>query len=334
MAAVIDELPAAIAEACRRVIDAGGRRLRPELVIRCADAGPAGSARAVTAAAAVELLHSASLVHDDLLDDADTRRGVTAIHRREGRGAAVLAGDALIALSWRAIAACGPVGAADLGSALLAMCDGQCREDELRFRQDASPSDVLQVASRKTGELLAAACRIGARLGGCTDHQVTALGEFGQALGVQLQVLDDVLDIVSDDTALGKPTGCDFRAGIVTLPTVFGLSGARIDAERLGELFVPGAGSEAALLARSIVVDSGAVAKAVAVARTYAKKAAWAAMEAGVADLIGLPERYLEHQLLKVADDCRIRVTSSPRGIAAQQLLSPSPDRWPVDRAV
>ncbi len=287
----------------------------------------------MAAAAAVELLHSASLVHDDLLDDADTRRGVVAIHRREGMSSAVIAGDALIAMSWRTIAAADPANSADLAAALLAMCDGQAQEESLRFRQDSNISDVVRVAALKTGALLESACRIGARVGGCTERQVDLLGVFGRDLGVELQILDDVLDLVSDDTTLGKPTGGDFRAGVLTLPTVFGLVAPSHFSNRMRELFVPEVSLAAAREARSIVLDSGAVARAVAAARDCAQRAAQAADDADAGALAALPGHYLQLQLLKVAADCRVRVSAAPMGSGHHASAHPS-DAWEGERAV
>ena len=330
----VDELPAGLADACRRVIKAGGKRLRPELVIRCANVGPNGSEGAIDAAAAVELLHSASLVHDDLLDDADTRRGVAAIHRREGMPAAVIAGDALIALSWRMIATCGGASAVDLGAALIAMCDGQNQEDALRFRADGTRSEVVRVATLKTGALLESACRIGARLGGCTDQQVQALGVFGRELGVQLQILDDVLDVVCDEETLGKPTASDFSAGILTLPTVFALAAGHGPASRLRSLFAAGMSATAADEAGAIVLASGAVAQTVGVAREHAQRAALAAAAAGATDLISLPEHYFEHQLRKVPAACLVPSAAAPPvGLREHMRVSLSTERWGTERA-
>jgi geranylgeranyl pyrophosphate synthase len=333
LSSAIDELPERVAAACRRVIQAGGKRFRPELVIRCADVGPHGSEGAVTAAAAVELLHSASLVHDDLLDDADTRRGVVAIHRREGMPAAVIAGDALIALSWRLIAACDGACAVDLAGALSAMCDGQNQEDALRFRWDATSSAVVQVAALKTGSLLEAACRIGARLGGCTNQQVQALGVFGRELGVELQIIDDVLDVVCDDATLGKPTGSDFSGGILTLPTLFALAAGDGPAGRLQSLFVDGRSATAADEARSIVVESGAVARTLAVAREHALAATEAAASAGATELTSMPERYFDHQLRKVPAWCQLTVPANPVGSLDRRRSSLSTQQWGTERA-
>ncbi len=295
----LDALPEPLRSGCHRVVDAGGKRLRPDLVLRCADIGPAGSAKAVGAAVAVELLHSASLVHDDLLDDSETRRGVRAVHRHEGASTAVIAGDAMIALSWRAIAGEGPGAVDDLGAALSEMCRGQALEEALRFDATATATDVLKVAELKTGALLKAACRIGARVGGCSPEQVEALGQFGSDFGVALQLMDDVLDLVADQVALGKPIGADFRVGTVTMPTVYSLE-RTCDAtsSRLTSLLRPDQSDEALQEAWELVVDSGSVGRTVQLARELAARAARAATGAGAPpELVGMPERYVRRQI-------------------------------------
>ncbi len=295
----LDVLPEPLRTGCHRVVDAGGKRLRPDLVLRCADVGPAGSAAAVGAAVAVELLHSASLVHDDLLDDSETRRGVRAVHRHEGASTAVIAGDAMIALSWRAIAGSGPDAVDDLGAALSEMCQGQALEEQLRFDATARQQDVLRVAELKTGALLKAACRIGARVGQCSPEQVDALGRFGSDFGVALQLMDDVLDLIADQAALGKPIGADFRAGTVTMPTVYSLERV-CDATgaRLSSLLRRDLSDDGLREAWELVVDSGAVGRTVQLARDLAVRAARAATDAGApTELVTMPERYVRRQM-------------------------------------
>ena len=295
----LDALPEPLRTGCHRVVDAGGKRLRPDLVLRCADVGPAGSAAALGAAVAVELLHSASLVHDDLLDDSETRRGVRAVHRHEGASTAIIAGDAMIALSWRTIAGHGADAVDDLGAALSEMCQGQALEEQLRFDATARPQDVLRVAELKTGALLKAACRIGARVGGCTAEQVEVLGRFGSDFGVALQLIDDVLDLVADQAALGKPIGADFRAGTVTMPTVYSLeSSYGTTSSKLSSLLRSDLPDEGLQEARELVLDSGSVGRTVQLARDLAVRAAGAAAGAGAPpELVGMPERYVRRQI-------------------------------------
>ena len=296
--AALDVLPEPVRTGCHRVVDAGGKRLRPDLVLRCADIGPLGATAALSAAVAVELLHSASLVHDDLLDDSDTRRGVLAVHRHEGMGTAVIAGDAMIALSWRTIAATGAENVDDLASALAEMCEGQALEERLRFDPSASADDVLRVSELKTGALLKAACRIGARVGGCWRTRYGALGDYGSDFGVALQLMDDVLDLVADQVALGKPIGADFRAGTVTCRRSTPWNRCWGSATRLRSLLRPGVPPEALDEASEIVlgpVRSAARSRCVWSSRSRAARSAAAA--GAPAELVSMPERYVRRQI-------------------------------------
>ncbi len=299
--AVLDGLIEPLRAGCQRVVGAGGKRLRPELVMRCADVGPLGSAGAVDAAVAVELLHSASLVHDDLLDQSETRRGVPAIHRLEGPSTALISGDALIAVSWRHIARSGPDSVDDLATALSDMCAGQALEDRLRWNGNAQAGEVIRVAELKTGALLKAACRVGARAGGCDEEQIDALGRYGADLGISLQLIDDVLDLISDIELLEKPVCADLRAGAITLPTVFAL--AEPGSLRLRQL-ISAQASEADLTeVVTAVLASGSVTRTIDLAYAFAARAASACAAAGGSeDLRFLPVAYVRRQLrMKVA---------------------------------
>lgn len=213
VAGAFDGLPGTLAAPCRRLASAGGKRLRASLVLTVAGPAPA----AVNAATAVELLHLATLVHDDLLDGAPTRRGVPTVHTTEGRETAVLAGDVLIGLAGRYAARAGGEAAALLSDALVDLCAGQALEAAHRYDAGTTATTALRVAELKTGTLIAAACELGAVAGG---RSRAGLRPYGLAFGLVLQLLDDVLDLLSDDDTYGKPTGADFPAGTVTLPAV------------------------------------------------------------------------------------------------------------------
>lgn len=323
----VDRLPTQYADGCRVLVNAGGKRLRPELVGACAQAGAAGWSGAVSAAVAVELLHSASLVHDDLLDNAATRRGVPAIHQNLGSSSALIAGDAMIALSWQYIAESGAQNAGDLGAALSAMCEGQALEESLTYNLDADFEDVLRVAQLKTGALIESACRIGARLGGCTQHQVDALGMFGRHLGIELQLLDDVLDLVSDAETMGKPTNADFRSGLLTMPTVFAVAASQPrERNRLRRLFAAPISEAEAAEARELIIKSGAVSRTVELARDHAGRAADCAVAAGAETLGQRASDYLSSQLRKVTDN-RAGQIDSPDAARHSQL------DWEIERA-
>lgn len=334
LGSAMGRLPPQLVDGCRQLVRAGGKRLRPELVIRCAEVGANGSLDAVDGAVAVELLHSASLVHDDLLDDSNTRRGLPSLHRSKGPSSAILAGDALIALSWQYVSGCGADNSRDLGAALSAMCEGQALEEELTFRLDPGPGEVLRVARLKTGALLETACRIGARLGGCTPEQTIQLGRFGRDLGIELQLLDDVLDLVSDDQLMGKPTGNDFRSGLLTMPTVFAAEGAdAATLSRLRELFAAPVDDGAADEAKRLVIDSGAAALTIDLARVYAARAAGFAADAGAGHLVSLPDRYLQSQLTKATADHRAQTGTALRAVPDSPFPDTTLAHWETERA-
>lgn len=318
----VDRLPEPGRSGCRRVIGAGGKRLRPEVLLRCAEVTAPRSVsagqRAVTtsAAAAIELLHSATLLHDDLLDGSHTRRGVVTVHRREGVSAAVIGGDGLIAQSWRLIAQAGRDDVEDLAAALTDMCAGESLEDQLRFAADALPLDVLRVSQLKTGALLKAACRIGARRGGCSEAQIQALGTFGSDFGVALQLLDDVLDVLSTEELFGKPCGADFAAGTITMPAVYAMQQPAGDdvgdrgraADELSGLLRPGLDLVGAARACSLILESGGAQRVVDRARSFARRAARAVplLSPAARELAAMPGAYIDRQLTtKVAPEHR-----------------------------
>ena len=197
-------------------LSAGGKRLRPLLVFLCAaDGGPA-----LPAAVAVELLHMATLVHDDVLDRAELRRGSPTVFSSGGREAATATGDLLFS---RAFAELTTTGSAEAVRVLSEASDGLVR-GELMQRADAwsaevTPESYLERCRLKTATLFEAACRMGALLGGGADA-ADALGRFGEHIGLAFQLLDDVLDVSGPPERTGKPRGADLLDGTVTLPLI------------------------------------------------------------------------------------------------------------------
>jgi geranylgeranyl pyrophosphate synthase len=205
-----------LAEHAGATIRAGGKRLRPLLVFLCAsDGGPA-----LPAAVAVELLHMATLVHDDVLDRAELRRGRPTVFSAGGREAATATGDLLLS---RAFAELTTAGSAEAVRVLSAASDGLVR-GELMQRADAWSTDVtperyMERCRLKTATLFEAACRLGALLGGDSET-ADALGRFGDRIGLAFQLLDDVLDVSGPPERTGKPRGADLLDGTVTLPLI------------------------------------------------------------------------------------------------------------------
>jgi len=202
-------------------IDAGGKRLRPLLVILAAGPRAAGRPELIAAAAAVELIHSATLVHDDVLDGASLRRGVPTVWAQGGRALAVATGDLLFSRAFSELTAAGPLESVQaLSRATSALAEG-----ELLQRQDAwnpaVPVDrYLLRCELKTARLFEASCRLGALAAQAPADQVAALGAFGRGIGIAFQLLDDVLDVAGPAALTGKHRGTDLLDGTVTLPLI------------------------------------------------------------------------------------------------------------------
>ncbi|MFI5592144.1 polyprenyl synthetase family protein [Amycolatopsis sp. NPDC051758] len=206
----------------------GGKRLRPLLVLATAYAAaapldPRARDRAVQAGAVVELLHLASLVHDDVMDESATRHGVDSVNIREGNIRAVLAGDYLLAQGLLAGSSLGAEEGAVAARTFSRLCEGQARESAALFDVDRTEESYLEAISGKTAALLATACRLGAMAVGLPADAVEALAAYGHHMGLAFQLVDDLLDVTSSAEALGKPAGHDIVEGVYTLPVVHAL---------------------------------------------------------------------------------------------------------------
>jgi geranylgeranyl pyrophosphate synthase len=209
----VSAYPGLVGEIGAETLAAGGKRLRPVLVFLSTPVEHRLAERAVAGGAAVELVHMASLVHDDLLDGGDLRRGRPTVWAEHGEPAAKTSGDYLFARAFAQLAATGDAEAvAILAGAALALARGEALQRRQAFRPDTSVEEYLLRCSLKTGKLFEAACVIG---GGRSE-----LGAFGLALGVAFQIADDILDCVGDRDATGKGGGVDLRDGTPTLPLI------------------------------------------------------------------------------------------------------------------
>ncbi|MEX2193829.1 MAG: polyprenyl synthetase family protein [Thermoleophilaceae bacterium] len=210
---------------------AGGKRLRPMLVFLCA--GDRASDDLVGAAAAVELLHMATLVHDDVLDRAPLRRGRPTVFASDGRGAATATGDLLFSRAFAELVRGGsPDAVRDLSQASSALARGELMQREDAWSPDVGEERYLTRCGLKTGRLFEAACRLGARLGDPGPPAAEALGDFGAGVGLAFQIFDDVLDVSGPAARTGKDRGTDLLDGTVTLPLIL----ARRSDERLRAL--------------------------------------------------------------------------------------------------
>jgi heptaprenyl diphosphate synthase len=209
-----------ITEAAQHLVRAGGKRFRPLLVMLAAQFGDRHAPGIVPSAVVVELTHLATLYHDDVMDEADVRRGVPSANARWGNSVAVLTGDFLFARASHILADLGPEAVRVQAEAFERLVTGQILET-------AGPTDgrdpvehYLDVLGGKTGSLVAVSCRFGAMMSGADETVVDVLTQYGERLGVAFQLADDVLDIASDSHESGKTPGTDLREGIPTMPVL------------------------------------------------------------------------------------------------------------------
>jgi octaprenyl-diphosphate synthase len=209
--------------AVQHVVEGGGKRLRPILLLLSAKACGFRGEDAHTLAATVELIHVASLVHDDVLDEAPIRRGRETLHSRWGNKVAVLVGDYLHALVLSMLVArrADDPAMSILSDATQAMCEGEVihayRNGDFNISQD----DYLKIVGLKTGKLITASCTMGAILGTREGKIIQALTEYGEAAGAAFQIIDDLLDFVADPEKFGKKSFSDMREGKLTFPVIY-----------------------------------------------------------------------------------------------------------------
>jgi heptaprenyl diphosphate synthase len=264
-------------EVTTHLLAAGGKRLRPVLALATATSGAAGASREdLLGAVAVELVHLASLYHDDVMDEATVRRNVESVNARFGNLVAIVAGDFLLARSAEIAAGLGTEIAALLAATLGELCQGQVAEVHAAFQVGRSRDDYSRAISGKTASLMATSCRIGALTGGLPRDQVEAFTAFGRSFGMVFQVRDDILDVIGNEAELGKPAGQDLAEGIYTLPVLLALADPEVGPE-LSPLLGQPLGHPERDKARSIVAESRAIGDSVGVARRYAEQAAAAA---------------------------------------------------------
>jgi geranylgeranyl diphosphate synthase type II len=263
-----EDCPTRLRDAIRHSLLAPGKRLRPLLVLMATEACGGESRAAIPAACAVEMVHTYSLIHDDLpaMDDDDLRRGLPSCHAKFGEATAILAGDALLARAFEVLAreTSPPEKAArccyELARAAGAsnLVGGQV--DDLAAEGAGGDVDQLsRIHRRKTGAMFNACLRLGGIVGGATNEQLSALNSYGENLGLAFQIVDDILDFQGDEDAMGKRTGKDQALGKLTFTSLMGpdqsqRQAAELIAEACGELELFGAGgSQLDALARYVL---------------------------------------------------------------------------------
>lgn len=260
-----------LADAVQRLVEANGKLLRPAFVIMGGKFGKKQK-NLIDLAAAIELLHIATLIHDDVIDEADTRRGVESVHARHGVKHAVLTGDWLFSRCFSLAVDTSTLQNARLLAVLAgALVSGEIKQDIDRFKWPSSQRSYIRKISGKTAALFSLALRAGAVETKTNPVHVSALTRAGYNAGMAFQIIDDILDYESNAGTMGKPVGKDVRDGLCTLPLILAM---RLDPEGTAPLLGPGMPDEARV---SEIVDavrrSGAIDDARVVAQGYTKRA-------------------------------------------------------------
>ena len=226
-----------LTEAVLHLFQAGGKRFRPLFTVLSAHLGPTPNAHEVTVAGAViELVHLATLYHDDVMDEARVRRGAPSANVRWGNSIAILAGDYLFATASRLVAQLGPDAVRLIAETFAQLVTGQMRETRGAAENVDPIEHYLKVVHEKTACLIDAAGRFGATFSGADEQQVERLGRLGGIVGTAFQISDDIIDIDSEPDESGKVPGTDLREGVQTLPVLLALKETGPDADRLREL--------------------------------------------------------------------------------------------------
>jgi heptaprenyl diphosphate synthase len=212
-----------VTETSRHLLDAGGKRFRPLLVLLAAQFGDPGAPGVVPAAVAIELTHLSTLYHDDVMDEAALRRSAPSANARWDNTVAILTGDFLFARASEITADLGPEPTRILARTIAVLCEGQIRETVGPGEGQDPVAHYLRVVAEKTAALIATSTRLGALLAAADDGTVEALTRYGQRIGVAFQLSDDLLDVAGDVAESGKTPGTDLREGVRTLPVLLAL---------------------------------------------------------------------------------------------------------------
>lgn len=274
-ASVVSETPL-ITDVGEHLVSSGGKRLRPALFLLAARGGAAfDRARAMPIAIALELIHTASLVHDDVIDEADTRRGAETTNAKWGNQVAILSGDYLFARAFKLVAEAGYDSSVyvKLAQLVCTLSEGEILQDHTVYQVPASEDAYYERIRKKTADFLETCCALGAAIGGMSAADTAGMALYGHAIGMAFQITDDLLDYRQTSEDIGKPAGHDLAQGFVTLPVI----------RALEVLDVPGRAELTALITNPKMTESE-VARALEIVRTtdgldYAQEKADAYLE-------------------------------------------------------
>ena len=280
----------------RHLVDAGGKRIRPVLVLLTSQLGDYNNASVIDAAVVVELTHLATLYHDDVMDDAPTRRGVPTAHNIWGNSVAILTGDLLFARASQIVSRLGEKALTLQADTFERLCLGQLHETVGPQPGEDAVDHYIRVLADKTGSLIAASAQLGAMFANASDVYLEPLTSYGEKVGVAFQLIDDVIDI-AEAGASGKTPGTDLRAGVPTLPMLLLRAQAKTDAEA-AELveFIDAGLEDDAKLAEAV----GRLRKHEVAEQAYQQAKRWA--DEAVAALAPLPDSNVKSALKNFAE--------------------------------
>ncbi len=289
--------PEELYKASRYLPDAGGKRLRPAVLMLSTEAVGGDPMSVIPAAVALELVHNFTLVHDDIMDNDDVRRGMPAVHVKWGSEGAILAGDTLYSKAFEILSVmekdperilkC----VALLSRTCTEICEGQWMDIDFENRDTVSEEEYLEMVEKKTSVLYGAAAKVGAILGGASDEVADAMYEFGRLVGISFQIQDDVIDMITPEDILGKVRGSDLIEGKRTLIAIHALNhGVELEIFGKGGSVSPEQIDEAV----SILKDSGSI--------KYAQDLSTETLERGKRMLDILGDSEAKNILLAVAD--------------------------------
>ncbi|HMS24277.1 MAG TPA: polyprenyl synthetase family protein [Acidimicrobiia bacterium] len=260
-------------DAARHVVLAGGKRLRPALALACAY-GVNGleptTDDVLKGACAIELVHAGSLHHDDVIDNATTRRAIPSVNVQFTNTVAILSGDYLLSQASMLAASLGADVSALLAETISQLAIGQIIEQQNLFDARRTREQYLLAIEGKTASLFASACKIGAMVAGAETETVEALHNYGYNIGMTFQIIDDLLDLTADEEVLGKPAGHDVTEGVYTLPVIFAASNDARVKEVLGDHLTAAELDEVLVIAR----EPRFIDQTFSIARDYGLRAA------------------------------------------------------------
>ena len=232
----LEREPALLYRAARHIIDAGGKRLRPFLVLKSCKLVGGREEDAIPTAAALELLHTFTLIHDDIMDEDEKRRGLPTVHTKWGVPTAIVSGDLLFAKVFETITKHTDLEHVspkrilqvlrNISDATVTICEGQTLDMMFEYKRTISEKEYFEMIQAKTAALFETSAKCGGILGGAKESQVALLGKYGHCAGIAFQLIDDILGLTANEKALGKPVGSDIREGKRTLIIVHALKHA------------------------------------------------------------------------------------------------------------